>query len=70
MEEDVIKTKNSRFILGVVLALIGAMVATIPWVVAYVHFNLMWSALAIIIAIGAFLGYKISKASLFLIKNG
>ena len=64
MEEDVVKTKNNRFILGVVLAFIGAMVATIPWVVAYVHFNLMWSALAIIIAIGAFLGYKISKATI------
>lgn len=64
MEEDVAKTKNSRFILGVVLAFIGAMVATIPWVVVYVYFNLMWSPLAIIIAIGAFLGYKISKATI------
>lgn len=63
-EENVVKKKKGSFILGVVFSLIGGMIATIPWILVYVYGNMMFSALAIIIAIGAFLGYKISKAEM------
>lgn len=44
--------------------LFGAFVAAIPWILMYVYGNMILSALAIIIAIGALKGYQIFKGTI------
>lgn len=56
-----IKTPPKNFALGALGALIGAFVASIPWILMYVYGNMILSALAIIVAIGALKGYQILK---------
>ncbi len=63
-EQKVVKEKDGNFLLGVILSLIGGTIASIPWVLVYVYGNMIYSVLAIIIALGAFYGYKISKAKI------
>lgn len=62
MEEDVIK--KNHYALGIIGALIGAFVGAIPWILAYVFGNVMYSLLAILIVIGSYYGYKITKATI------
>lgn len=60
MEE---KVKNN-YVLGVIGALVGALVGAIPWVLMYVFANMMYSLLAILIVLGSFYGYKLTKAKI------
>jgi len=50
-----------NYVLGIIGALIGGLVATIPWVLIYIYGNMMLSALAIIIAWAALKGYRLFK---------
>lgn len=49
---------KENLVLGLIGALIGGAIATIPWVVMYVYGNMILSLLAIIIAMGVLFGYK------------
>lgn len=54
------KPRKGSYILGTIGALLGAVVAALPWVLTYIFAqNLVIALLAIFIPIGAFLGYKI-----------
>lgn len=65
MEEEVIKKEeNRRYLTGILGAIIGGIIATIPWILMYVYGNVMLSILAAIIAGGEFLGYKICKGKI------
>ena len=43
---------------GILGAILGGLVASLPWILAYVYGNMIIAALAIIIAIGALKGYQ------------
>jgi len=63
MENEVIEQKRS-YITGIIGAIIGGLIATIPWVLVYVYGNMMLSLLAVIIAAGEFYGYKLFKGKI------
>ena len=57
---------------GIAGALIGGLIAAIPWIVAYVFLNLISSLAAILIASGAYAGYKklngpVNKSTIWII---
>lgn len=69
MEEEnkeVIQTKNNKgsYLTGIIGAIIGGAIATIPWVLVYVYGGMMLSILAALIAAGEFYGYKICKGKI------
>ena len=53
---------NNKLLLGILGAIIGAFIGTIPFILVYVFANYIVALLSIIIAIGSFYGYKITKA--------
>lgn len=59
MEEKVMK---KRYFIGFIASLIGALVGAIPWVLLYVYGQMIYSLLAVVIAIGSYYGYKVVKA--------
>lgn len=61
MEEKVMK---NRYFIGFIASLIGALIGAIPWVLLYVYGEMIYSLLAVIIAIGSYYGYKIVKAKI------
>ncbi len=63
-QNDVIQNGSKHYLLGTLGALVGAIVAAIPWVLMYVYGNMILSALAILIAIGALIGYQIFKGTI------
>lgn len=52
------------YILGTLGSMVGGMIATLPWILCYVYANMMYSILAIFIAIGAFKGYELCKGKI------
>ena len=63
--DDVIIEKTpSKYVLGTIGALIGGFIAAIPWILVYVFGNMIWSLLAIFIAVGALKGYQIFKGTI------
>lgn len=59
------KSKASgSYVTGIIGAIVGGIIATIPWVLMYVYGNMMLSALAILIAAGELLGYKLLKGKM------
>ncbi len=54
------KEKNN-YVLATFGALLGGLIATIPWILVYIYGNMMFSALAIIIAYVALKGYRLCK---------
>ena len=50
-----------NYVLGIIGALLGGLVATIPWIIIYIYGNMMLSALAIFIAWSVLKGYKLFK---------
>lgn len=60
MEE---KTKK-RYVIGTLGALLGAFIGSIPWILAYILGDVIYAILSIVIVIGAFYGYKITKAKI------
>ena len=45
--------------LGILGAIIGAILFSIPWIIAYVYLNYILSLLAMVIAFGSFYFYKL-----------
>lgn len=62
MENEV--KKQGNYLTGIIGAILGGIIATIPWVLVYVYGNMMLSLLAVIIAAGEFLGYKLFKGKI------
>lgn len=56
------KNKNYIALLGAVL---GGLVASIPWILMYLFGNMILSLLATLIAVGAIFGYKLFKGEYF-----
>ncbi len=54
------KEKNNYF-LGILGALIGGLIFTIPWILVYVYGNMILSLLALVVAFGAYKFYKLFK---------
>ena len=48
-------------LLAICGALLGGIIATIPWVLVYVYGNMMFSLLAVFVATGALKGYQLCK---------
>lgn len=63
MENEKIKKQGSYFT-GILGAIIGGSIATIPWVLAYLYGNVMLSLLAVLIAAGELFGYKTFKGKM------
>lgn len=55
------KKKKGSYITGTIGAIIGAIIAAIPWVLIYFYTNAVAVILAMLIVGGAFLGYKVFK---------
>ena len=45
--------KERGYLIGIIGALIGGLIATIPWILCYVYANMIYSLLAIIVAIAS-----------------
>ena len=60
MEEQ---TKN-KYLIGILGALLGAFIGSIPWILLYVFGNMIYAILSILIVAGAFYGYKLTKAKI------
>ena len=56
--------KERSYLPGIIGAIIGGAIATIPWVLVYVYGNMMLSLLALLIGAGEFYGYKIFKGKI------
>lgn len=50
-----------NYILGIIGGFIGGILASIPWILLYIYGNMMFSLLAVFIAMGALYGYKLLK---------
>lgn len=53
-----------RSILAMIGAVLGGLIATMPWVLVYVYGNMMYSILAIFVAMGALCGYQLFKGEI------
>lgn len=62
MENDV--RKENGYLVGILGALLGGLVATLPWILLYVYANMMYSYLALLIALGAIKGYELCKGKI------
>lgn len=51
--------KKNSYLSGILGALIGGFIATIPWILVYIYSEMIFSALAIIIALGVLKGYQL-----------
>lgn len=60
MEEE----QKNRYIIGTIGALIGAFIGAIPWILMYVYGNTIYALLSILIVVGSFYGYKLTKAKI------
>lgn len=59
-----IKPENNNYVLGVLGAVLGGLIASIPWIIMYVYLEILWSFMALIIGYGAFIGYKTFKGKM------
>lgn len=55
---------KENYILGILGGLIGGIIASIPWILLYIYGNMMFSLLAVFIAMGALYGYKLLKGKI------
>ena len=56
--------KNKKYLPGIIGALIGGLIASIPWILMYVYGEMILSILAVVIALGALKGYQILKGKI------
>ena len=52
---------KKNYFTGILGALIGGIIASIPWIVVYVYLNFIYSFLAFLVAMGALYGYQLFK---------
>ena len=67
MEQEPIKKETSSkgiYLTGILGAIVGGAIATIPWVLVYIYGGMMSSILAALIAAGELYGYKIAKGKI------
>lgn len=67
MEQEPIKKETSSkgsYLTGILGAIVGGAIATIPWILVYVYGEMMFSILAALIAAGELYGYKIAKGKI------
>lgn len=67
MEQEPIKKETSSkgsYLTGILGAIVGGAIATIPWVLVYIYGGMMFSILASLIAAGELYGYKIAKGKI------
>lgn len=67
MEQEPIKKETSSkgsYLTGILGAIVGGAIATIPWVLVYIYGGMMFSILAALIAAGELYGYKIAKGKI------
>ena len=67
MEQEPIKQETSSkgsYLTGILGAIVGGAIATIPWILVYVYGEMMFSILAALIAAGELYGYKIAKGKI------
>lgn len=57
----IMKYEDNGYLSGIIGALIGGIIATIPWLIVYFCLNYMIAVLAIFIAMGALKGYKVAR---------
>ena len=55
---------QGSYVTGTIGAIIGGAIASLPWVLVYVYGNMIVAILAVLIALGAFYGYKIAKGKM------
>lgn len=55
---------KKNYLFALLGALVGGIIATIPWVLVYVYGNMMFSLLAVIVATGALKGYQLCKGKI------
>lgn len=55
---------NGNYFTGIIGAVIGGAIGAVPWIIAYIYGNMMIALLAILIAGGAYYGYKICKGKM------
>lgn len=58
------KEVKRSYLTGILGAILGGVIAAIPWVLTYVYGNMMLSLLALIIGAGEFYGYKLCKGKM------
>lgn len=64
-ENNVIKeAPKGSYITGIVGAIIGAVIATVPWIIVYMEMNYILSLLAVLIGFGALKGYELCKGKM------
>ena len=64
MEDEAIKQKDNGYLIGILGAILGGAVCTIPWILVYLYGNSITAAFAAIIAAGAFYGFKLFKGKI------
>lgn len=52
---------NGSYSIGVVGAILGGLIGTLPWILCYVYANMMYSILSVFIPICAFKGFELFK---------
>lgn len=50
--------KENNYLLGIIGAFVGGLIASLPWIICYVYLDMLWSLLALFIAMGALKGYQ------------
>lgn len=56
--------KEGNYFQGILGAILGGLIASIPWIIMYVCLEMLWSFMALIIGYGAFTGYKTFKGKM------
>ena len=55
---------SGNYFTGIIGAIIGGAIGAVPWIIAYIYGNMMIALLAILIAGGAYYGYKLFKGKI------
>ena len=58
------KEQKGNYITGIIGAIIGGLIGAVPWILVYIYGNMMVALLAILIAGGAYYGYKLCKGKI------
>ena len=59
-----ITVENNNMLLGIIGAILGALVGSIPWIISYVYLEYIFSVLSLVIGFGSYYGYKLFKGKM------